>query len=102
MSITLADTVVPGTVNIEKDDDLGGFVNGITFTLSQAGSGEYSCITAVDGKCSMTNVALGTYSLDETVPASSGYAKDSTFPKSVTIGRSGRRRAWATPSRSRR
>jgi hypothetical protein len=48
------------------------------------GTSKYDCTTGTDGKCTMSNVVPGVYTLDETV-VPSGYTKASGLPQTVTV-----------------
>jgi uncharacterized surface anchored protein len=88
---TFADTPVPGTINIQKNDGSGHALAGAVFTLEQNGSpvtdpvsGMYvTCTTGADGKCSFTNVALGDYTVVETTTPA-GFQTAPT--QNVTVG----------------
>jgi Prealbumin-like fold domain len=92
-SLSFTDQAAPGTVSVTKTDDAANGVPGATFTLYSpqgitngvpTGSAVGSCTTGATGTCSITGVTPGTYTIDESfVP--SGYAKDSAFPKNITI-----------------
>ena len=82
-SVSYEDAAQPGSVTISKLDDKGNAVVGATFTISQGGTSKGSCITDATGACTISSVPAGTYSIDETPPT--GYAKDSSFPKNITV-----------------
>ena len=84
ITLTFVDTLAPGRINITKADDSGAFISGVTFTLTSGASTVGSCVTGTQGTCSITNVAPGSYTIDEsTIPA--GYDKDASFPKAVVV-----------------
>jgi len=95
LELAFVNEAAPGTVEVTKVDDAGDPVGGVTFTLySPAGSTNGvptgvsvgSCVTdAITGGCTISNVTPGTYTIDETVPAALGYAKDPAFPQNITI-----------------
>ena len=84
---------VPGSVEITKVDDAGVPVDNAVFKIySPAGitagvptGAEVGTCTTLNGlSCTIANVLPGTYTIDETtVPT--GFAKDSTLPKSITV-----------------
>ena len=92
-TVSYTDQAQPGSAAITKLDDAGNGVPGATFTVYQPASGTTSpptgsavdsCQTGNAGTCTISNLSPGTYTIDEsTVP--SGYAKDSAFPKNITI-----------------
>ena len=85
MSLPLVDPPKPGRIDIVKDDDANNPVVGAVFTLTQNGVTAGSCTTGADGKCSITDVQPGTYTLDETsVPG--GFDKAVGLPTTVTVG----------------
>lgn len=105
-TLSFTNNPAPGTINILKQDDAGNAVNGATFKLyvdavpvgGSKGAGDTTeqatCTTsgtgADAGKCSMSNVPLGEYWLEETaVP--SGYSTGTispggTNPVHVSVG----------------
>jgi hypothetical protein len=95
-SVSFEDAAQPGSITISKLDDKGNGVEGATFTLYQPASGTTdpptgtavaggSCQTDSTGACTISNLASGSYTIDEAPPA--GYAKDSSFPQDVTVSR---------------
>jgi Prealbumin-like fold domain len=91
-SVSYEDAAQPGSIVISKLDDKGNGVEGATFTIYQPASGtaspptgtsKGSCPTGNTGACTISNVPAGTYTIDETPPT--GYAKDSAFPKNITV-----------------
>jgi Prealbumin-like fold domain len=93
-TVSFQDAAQPGSVTISKVDDKGNGVAGATFTLYQPASGTTSpptgtavtngaCTTDGTGACTISNVASGTYTIDEAPPT--GYAKDAAFPKDITV-----------------
>jgi hypothetical protein len=82
-TVSYTDVAQPGSVTISKLDDKGNGVAGATFTISQGGVDKGSCTTDATGACTISSVPSGSYSIDETPPA--GYAKDSSFPKTITV-----------------
>jgi Prealbumin-like fold domain len=91
-SVSYTDAAQPGSVTISKLDDKGNGVAGATFTIYQPASGttspptgtsKGSCTTDGTGACTISSVSSGTYTIDETPPT--GYAKDSAFPKDITV-----------------
>ena len=102
-TLQFVDQAAPATVNVTKVDDGGNPVDGAVFTISQGGVAKGSCTTGVptagSGQCSITGVTAGTYSIDETtVPA--GYAKDSSFPQSITLANGETKEVGATDPRT--
>ncbi|GGU21487.1 MSCRAMM family protein [Lentzea flava] len=86
-TVTYTDVARPATVNVTKKDDTGAPVAGAVFTLSNA-NGSSSCTTDAAGICQppFTNLAPGTYTIDETtVPT--GYAKAAGLPAQITLVR---------------
>ena len=93
LTIPFTNEAAPGTVKITKLDDADDPVAGATFTLyspqgisngAPTGSAVGSCETVADGTCTISGVDPGNYTIDESVvPA--GYAKDSSFPKNITV-----------------
>jgi prealbumin domain-containing protein len=95
-SVSFEDAAQPGSITISKLDDQNNGVEGATFTLYQPASGTTdpptgtavtggSCQTDSTGACTISNLASGSYTIDEAPPT--GYAKDSNFPKNVTVSR---------------
>ena len=94
-TVSYIDAAQPGSAAITKLDDAGNAVAGAVFKVYQPTSGTTSpptgtevasCTTGANGTCTISNLAPGTYTIDESsVP--SGYAKDSSFPKDITITR---------------
>ena len=93
-SIPIIDAAQPGSAAITKLDDAGNAVLGAVFKVYQPASGTTSpptgtevgsCTTIANGTCTISSLAAGTYTIDETPP--SGYAKDPAFPKNITIVR---------------
>ena len=92
--LEFTDLAAPGTVSITKVDDDGDPVPGATFTLyspqgfdDDGPTGDptgFSCTTDADGVCEISGVDPGDYTIDESV-VPSGYAKDDSFPKNITI-----------------
>jgi uncharacterized surface anchored protein len=103
---TFADTPVPGTINIQKNDGAGKALAGAVFglytdsgapvsggdsptnfdnddTAVTAGGSNVTCTTNSLGKCSFTNVPLGTYTVFETATPA-GY--QTANAQTVTIG----------------
>ncbi|UTI64398.1 SpaA isopeptide-forming pilin-related protein [Paraconexibacter antarcticus] len=102
-TLQFVDQAAPATVNVTKVDDGGNPVDGAVFTISQGGVAKGSCTTgaptAGSGQCSITGVTAGTYSIDETtVPA--GYAKDASFPQSITLANGETKEVGATDPRT--
>lgn len=85
-TLVFTDAPVPGRLDIVKKDDGGNPVAGVTFTLTANTTVVGSCVTGPAGTCSISNVALGTYTLDEVIPAGSPYTKDPAYPQQVTVG----------------
>jgi hypothetical protein len=92
-TVSYTDQAQPGSASITKLDDAGNGVPGATFTVYQPASGTTSpptgsavgsCQTGNAGTCTISNLTPGTYTIDESV-VPSGYAKDSAFPKNITI-----------------
>jgi hypothetical protein len=94
-TLTFSDSPAPATINILKQDDAGNAVNGAGFTLwvdaapigtskgAEDNVSQATCVTsgtgADKGKCSMPNIPLGDYWLEETsVPA--GYSIGTISP----------------------
>ena len=94
LELSYTNVAAPGSVEITKVDDGGDPVAGAVFTLfspagiangAPTGTAGDSCTTDAAGECTISGVTPGTYTIDETtVP--SGYAKDASFPKNITIG----------------
>jgi uncharacterized surface anchored protein len=89
-SITKAyvNTAQPATISITKTDDLGNALPGATFTAYTGpditGTPAGSCSTLALGTCTISGLAAGQYTVDETtVPT--GYAKDSSLPVTITL-----------------
>jgi hypothetical protein len=91
-TVSYEDAAQPGSIVISKLDDKGNAVAGATFTIYQPASGTTSpptgtstgsCQTGATGACTISSVPAGTYTIDETPPT--GYAKDSAFPKNITV-----------------
>jgi uncharacterized surface anchored protein len=99
-TVNCANTPVPGTINIIKEDDVGTRLAGAKFTLfkdaapvggsvgpednvAATGVGANPCTTSSTGTCSFTTVPLGEYWVVETqgVP---GY--DTAAPQHATVG----------------
>jgi hypothetical protein len=93
-SVSFTDIRNKGSVTVVKKDDAGNLMGGVKFTLK--GTSDFgdtvdtNCTTASTGadtgKCTMSNIPLGSYTLDEdatTLP--SGYGKDPTLPKTVQV-----------------
>ena len=98
-TLSYTDQAQPGSVTITKVDDAGAVVNGATFQLYSpqgiAGGAPTgnpvagkSCTTAGSGTCTISNVAPGLYTIDETV-VPSGYAKDPNYPRNITVSNGG-------------
>lgn len=116
-TVTFTNTPALGSLEVTKVDDGQNLMNNIKFTLvgtsTLGNSVNLNCVTGVSnssggatpatGKCSFLNVEIGTYTLDEdatTLP--SGYLKDPTFPKQVTITSGGLETKVATNPRAHR
>ena len=95
-SLSFEDAAQPGSVTISKLDDKGNVVVGAVFTLYQPASGTTdpptgtavtggACTTDGTGACTISNLASGTYTINEAPPT--GYAKDVSFPKDITVSR---------------
>jgi hypothetical protein len=91
-NLSFTNAAQPGSAAIAKVDDAGNPVDGAVFTIyanfgqanqTTVGSCTTGVPTAGSGACTISGIAAGTYTIDETPP--SGYAKDATFPKSITI-----------------
>jgi hypothetical protein len=94
-SVSYEDAAQPGSVTITKLDDGSNALAGATFTIYQPATGttdpvpttsvaKGSCTTDSAGACTISNVASGTYTIDETtVPT--GYAKAAGFPKDIVV-----------------
>lgn len=82
-TVSYTDNAQPGSVTISKLDDKSNGVAGAVFTISQGGVDKGSCTTDATGACTISSVPSGSYSIDETPPT--GYAKDSSFPKTITV-----------------
>jgi hypothetical protein len=97
VTVTFLDVQQKGSVTIVKTDDALNAMVGVKFTLTGTSNlGETvnrECTTAMvgnDATCTIANVPLGTYTLDEdasTLPA--GYSKDPSLPKSVVVSTNG-------------
>jgi hypothetical protein len=78
-----------GGVTIVKRDDGANLLDGVKFTLqgtSTFGDTVDRSCTTVLGTCTISNVPLGTYTLDEDVTTiQAGFTKDPTLPKQITI-----------------
>jgi hypothetical protein len=90
ITCSFSDKQQRGTLNIEKTGGGTTALQGAVFGLfagSNAvttGTPDYSCTTGADGKCSMSNIVAGAYTLDETtVPT--GFLKASGLPQNITI-----------------
>ena len=73
-ALEFVDQAAPGTVNVTKVDDDGDPVAGATFTLYSpagtsggvpTGSAVDSCLTGLNGACTISDVPPGTYTIDE-------------------------------------
>jgi hypothetical protein len=99
-TVNFSNTPVPGTININKVDDVGTKLVGAKFTLfkdaapvggsvgtednvAATGVGTNPCTTDSQGKCGFTTVPLGDYWVVETQGVT-GY--DTAAPQHVTIG----------------
>jgi hypothetical protein len=91
-SVSFQDAAQPGSITVSKLDDKGNGVAGAVFTIYQPASGTTypptgspagTCTTDNTGACTISNVASGSYTIDEAPPT--GYAKDSSFPKDITV-----------------
>jgi hypothetical protein len=82
------DNAQPGAIAITKTDDHGDPISGVTFTATgpSPATTTASCTTNSSGTCTISNLAPGSYSVDETgLPA--GYAKDSSLPATVNVSK---------------
>jgi uncharacterized surface anchored protein len=93
-TVTFVDPRQKGAVQVIKTDDAGNVMTGIQFSLkgtSDLGTAvDTTCTTGLDGKCTFSNIELGTYTLDEiagSLPAE--YSKDPSLPKSVHVASDG-------------
>ena len=87
-SVTFVNVRQKGSIKFHKEDDAGNLMKDIKFTVkSKVGTSvDTSCTTDATGECTVGNLPLATYTVDEdasTLP--SGYSKDSTFPKDVSV-----------------
>jgi Prealbumin-like fold domain len=92
-SVSFTDAANPGSAAISKLDDAGDPVVGAVFTVYSpagvnannvpTGNASGTCTTGATGSCTISSLASGSYTIDEVPP--SGYAKDATFPKTISI-----------------
>jgi hypothetical protein len=87
-SVTFVNVRQKGSIKFHKEDDVGNLMKDVKFTVkSKVGTAiDTSCTTDATGECTVGNLPLATYTVDEdalTLP--SGYSKDSTFPKDVSV-----------------
>jgi hypothetical protein len=92
--VSFVDVLDTGSVKIVKKDDGNNLLDSVKFTLtgtSTSGAAvSLSCITGLNGECTLSPVPLGTYTLDEDATTiASGFTKDSSLPKQVTVSSDG-------------
>jgi hypothetical protein len=93
-SLSFTNTAQPGSVSVSKIDDGGNPAANATFSVySPAGTSNGvptgsligSCVTDIAGSCTISGLAAGSYTIDETPAA--GYLKDASFPKTISVAR---------------
>jgi hypothetical protein len=106
-SVSFINAGQPGSAAIAKVDDAGAPVVGAVFTVYSpagvdannvpSGNAAGSCTTLANGGCTISGLAAGSYTIDEVPPA--GYAKDASFPKTISISNGGTTNVSATDPR---
>ena len=92
ITLTLRDQRAAGNVRVVKQDDAGTLMDGVTFRLTGTSSlgtvydaepapGDKTCVT-VGGTCTISDVELGSYELDEVggIPATHGRDPNLRYP----------------------